>query len=743
MRQTSLWNDQWQFQIEGAADWEPVCLPHTWNALDGQDGGGDYYQGKAWYRKRFLSETPWEQVFLRFGAVSKRAEVYCNGQLVGSHNGGFSAFTLELTPYLRQGENELTVMADNSADLPIYPEYADFTFFGGIYREVELICFDTKAHFDVEAFGTDAVLITPDVTGAVTVQASLTGSGLLRTEILNEAGAAVAAEEEIVSAGDHVTRLAVPQPHRWDGTADPYLYTARLTLSSAGKELDRFSDSFGFRDYFVSPSEGFFLNGRSYPLHGVCRHQDREDMGWAITEKEHIEDMSLIRELGANTLRLAHYQHAPFFYHLCDQEGMVVWAEIPFISGHDPRPEADANLLQQLRDLILQNYNHPSICFWGIANELGIAKETEAMLSITRRLNDLAKQLDATRPTVIANVGMTVPESPLFHITDLTSYNEYMGWYTGSADDHGSFCDERHSRIPEIPMAVSEYGADCLLQWHSAQPKVQDYTEEYQAIVHEKAMAAFNARPYLWATWLWNMFDFAADGRDEGGCKGRNNKGLVTYDRKTKKQAFFFYKALWSKEPFVYLCGKRYLKRAAEKIEVKVYTNLPHAALWVNGHFVGEQDGNTVFLFPDVPLRMGFNELVARTPEGCMDSLILERVASEPEEYVFKESKNFSSAVAQWFADVSQEPVSRELDIRPGYLSVNDSMELIYSVPEGYKAVKELVIKALAIDNPGAAKRMESGGALSFTDLWHHIQKQLPDEVYYLLNERLNRIPKP
>ncbi len=743
MRQTTVWNEQWQFRKDGAADWEPVRLPHTWNALDGQDGGGDYYQGKAWYRKAFRADLSWKEVFLRFGAASKRAEVYCNGKLLGSHDGGFSAFTVELTPCLLPGENELLVLCDNSADLPIYPQYADFTFFGGLYRGVELICFDTPAHFDVRSFGTDAVLITPDVSGAVSIRSLLTGAGSLRAEILDAGGAIIAELEEPAEAGEHRTSLSVPEPHRWDGTADPYLYTARLTFSAEGRELDSFSARIGFREYFASASEGFFLNGRSYPLHGVCRHQDREDMGWAVTEKEHLEDMALIREIGANTVRLAHYQQAPFFYSLCDREGLAVWAEIPFISGHDPRPEADENLLGQLRELVLQNYNHPSIFFWGIANELGIAKETEAMLSIARRLNALAKELDPTRPTVLANVGMTPPESPLFRVTDLASYNEYMGWYSGSADDHGPFFDERHARIPEIPLAVSEYGADCLLQWHSAQPKVQDYTEEYQAVVHEKAMAAFNARPYLWATWLWNMFDFAADGRDEGGCRGRNNKGLVTYDRKTRKQAFYLYKALWSREPFVYLCGHRFRKRAEEAVEVKVYSNQAHVSLWINGQFFAGRDGSAVFLFPGVPLRMGDNELLVRTPDGCADSLILERVETAPEEYVFREEKRFSSSVAQWFAKLSGEPVPQELDIRPGYLSVNDPMDLIISVPEGRRAVQELVIDALAIDNPGAAQRMEGGGSLSFTDIWHHIRKLLPDEVYYYLNERLNRIPRP
>lgn len=750
MRKTILWNDEWEFfkgnEPGEDAAWESVRLPHTWNAKDGQ-GESDYYQGTAWYRRRLVRQPDWEQVYIRFGAVSKSAKVWCNGTLVGEHEGGFEAFVLNLSPCLADGENEILVRADNDNGQAIYPRQADFTFFGGIYREAELLVFSEEGHIDVERFGTDAVFVTPSARdGRVVIDVYVTGGDAVCATISDaQGGVAAQAERTGISAAEPVRlELCVPGAHLWNGRTDPYLYRAEVSLRGGGADLDCVSVAFGFRDFSVSASEGFFLNGASYPLHGVCRHQDREDMGWAITEREHLTDLALIREIGANTIRLAHYQQAPFFYDLCDRHGIVVWAEIPFISVYDARKEADENLRRQLRGLILQNYNHPSICFWGLANELGIGGESEAMFDILKELHETAKKLDPTRLTAIANVGMTKPESRLFHISDVASYNEYMGWYEGTADDHGAFCDERHGQMPDVPLAISEYGADSILRWHSAEPKVKDYTEEYQAIVHEKAYAAFEERPYLWATWLWNMFDFAAAARDEGGCKGRNNKGIVTFDRAVKKQAFYFYKACWSTEPFVYLCGKRFTKRAESVVDLQAYSNGTCVELWVNGRSVGRKEGKRIFRFPQVELDRQFNEIVARTPDGSTDTLILERVAQSPEEYVYKEEKQVAGAVAQWFAGIAAPgaDVPGEIVVREGFLSVDDPMDEILRDPEGRQAVEELVAAPLSLVNPAMAERLSGGGALTFTAIWHHIKKMLPDEVYYLLNERLSEIKK-
>ena len=754
MRITKQWNENWEFcknEESHINDWNIVTLPHTWNNIDGQDGGNDYYQGIAWYRKSLLKEDGWNEVYIRFGAVSKKAEVWCNGAFVGSHEGGFSAFTLELTDFLNDGENEILVKADNSSELPIYPMFADFTFFGGIYRDVELIVFDSPVHFNVNKFGIDAIFITPEKSGKVMIDTYVHSGTKVLAEIL-DANSEFVAQSEIINVdplhdSEEVVRLSVqvPEVKKWNGLTDPYLYKVRLYLSEQDVE-DIICANFGFRDYEISSSEGFFLNEEHYPLRGVCRHQDREDMGWAITEKEHIEDMALIREIGANTIRLAHYQQAPFIYDLCDRNGMVVWAEIPFISSHDERVEANDNLKSQMKELILQNYNHPSICFWGIANEVGIGKESDKLYQILMELNTLSKELDPTRMTVIANVGMTETSSQLFNITDLTAYNEYKGWYEGSMDDHGSFCDEKHSEIPNIPLAISEYGAEAIMSWHSETPKLKDYTEEYQALIHEKAELAFEKRPYLWATWLWNMFDFAADARDEGGCRGRNNKGLVTYDRKIKKQAFYLYKACWSKEPFVYLCGKRYTKRSSDQMPIKVYSNQKRVDLWVNGVHKQSLDGGIIFEFNEIQLSRKYNEILVRTPEGLEDVLIIEKVDEIPEEYIFVEKKNLAKGVEQWFANIEADTDSgellREIVVKDGYLSVNDSMEEIYRYPEGYKAVQELIAEPLRIEHPTMADRMSTGSLMTFAGIWNHIRKHLPEDLYFMLNERLNNIEK-
>ncbi len=763
MRKIIDFNKEWEFckgdireDEMSTSSWEKVDLPHTYNALDGQDGGNDYYQGPAVYRKLFsadeIPEEYRENAYIRFGAASKRADVYLNGAYLGKHDGGFSAFTFDISDKLTKGSNELVVRVDNSKELPIYPMFADFTFFGGLYRGAEVICFDGDEHFNIDEYGTDALWITPgkdsvdirfkartDKCGFTAVIYDIcdgTKVEVVRQSITNEYG-----------RDDYVMTLKVPKPHLWKGLSDPHLYTATISmaLEDKGEIMDEISSDFGFRSFRVDRESGFYLNGESYPLRGVCRHQDRENMGWAITSSEHDEDMQLIREAGANTVRLAHYQQAPYFYDLCDRQGMVVWAEIPFISGYDDRRESDENLRSQLRELIMQNYNHPSICFWGIANEIGIAGESPRMYEVVKELNSIAKELDSTRLTTIANVGMTETSSPLFHSTDLATYNEYKGWYEGSADDHGAFADEKHAELVDVPLGISEYGAEAVMKWHSAEPKVQDYTEEYQAVVHEKAMEAFGQRPYLWGTWLWNMFDFAADQRDEGGCKGRNNKGLVTFDRKTKKQAFYLYKALWSSEPFVYVCGKRFTKRYEDKVEIKAYSNLKELTLFVNGDAVQTLKADAVFRFDKIQLLAGENEIVVRAGD-TEDKVAFTKVDEIPSEYVFKEEKNLSEAVTQWFATVSgngaESNAVKEIVVNEGFLSVYDPLEEVYKYPEGYNAIQELVAKPMSLINPSMADRMKTGGAMSFHSIWHHISKMLPDDLIYVVNERLNKIRK-
>lgn len=740
MRRIIDFNRNWNFS-KGAPEeitaWEQVSLPHTWNALDGQDGGGDYYQGLGTYKKTIVKPEDAAKTYIRFGAASKKAEIYVNGEKLGEHSGGFSSFTLDLTGHLKDGENELMVVVNNSNQLPIYPRMADFTFFGGLYRGAELITFTSEDHFAVDIWGADGLFVTPGADGSVKVSVHTDSELPIKVELADAEGGVCANAQGTADGKELVLQMKTENPHLWDGLEDPYLYTVKAVL---GDGEDEIAAKIGFRSYQVDAARGFFLNGRSYPLHGVTRHQCRENMGWAITEREHMEDIAIIREIGANTIRLGHYQHAQELLDLCDRHGLILWAEIPFITVYDNRREADENLRTQMKELICQNFNHPAICFWGLANELGIGGESEPMIAMLKELNAMVKEMDPSRLTTIANVGMTPTSSEQFRISDVTSYNEYMGWYEGTVDDHGPFCDERHNQIPEIPMAISEYGADCLTKWHSASPKCKDYTEEYQALVHEKAYLAFEKREYLWATWLWNMFDFAADGRDEGGCKGRNNKGLVTFDRKIRKQAFYFYKACWSKDPFVYITGKRFLKRHEETIEVKIYSNRKKVTLTVNGKELGTKEEDRIFIFENVPLDRKFNEIIAVTEDGQMDTLIIEKVDQPVEEYIFKEEKLVSANVAQWFADFQS--TDKEPEIIEGYLSVDDTLEEIYRYPEGKKAILELIQKPMSLDQPGQAARLDNGGGLSVRSLWNHIGKYFPDGLLYMVNDRLNKIKK-
>lgn len=594
MRKIISLNQSWSFTSPGGAE-VSVSVPHTWNGKDGQDGGNDYWRGTCVYQKIFdkpaLDEGR-EQVYLEFQGVNSSAEVELNGQAVTVHDGGYSTFRADVTALL-QAENHLTVRVDNSVNGKVYPQKADFTFYGGIYRNVSLIVV-SKEHFELDYHGGPGIKITPAVegkNGKVRVEAfHKCGDCAVEVILLDAQGKEAAAGE-----GADVT-LTIPNVHLWDGVADPYLYTAVARLKKGGETVDEVSARFGVRTFRVDPEEGFFLNGRSYPLRGVCRHQDRPDIGNALTRAEHDEDMALILEIGANTVRLAHYQHDQYFYDLCDRHGLIVWAEIPYISEH--MPGGRKNTLSQMRELIVQNYNHPSIVTWGLSNEITIStKDKRDMLSNHRALNDLCHELDPTRVTTLACYAMCGPFNRSAHISDIVSWNLYLGWYVPGLFLNDLWMNFFHLVYPKRALGFAEYGAEAMPNLHASKPRRGDHTEEYQCVYHEYMLKCFNRHPYLWATHVWNMFDFAADARDQGGEPGMNHKGLVTFDRKTKKDSFYLYKAYWSKEPFVHLCGSRYVDRFEDITTVKVYSNQSKVALYANGQLVEEQSGDKIFTF--------------------------------------------------------------------------------------------------------------------------------------------------
>lgn len=733
-------NEDFSERILDCKEWENISLPHTWNAFDGQDGGNDYFRGCGWYRKKIVYNGNFKHVYIRFGAASKKATVWCNGNYLGTHSGGFSSFCFEISSLMEIGDNYLAVLVDNSDSLDIYPKQADFTFFGGLYRNVELVCFDDD-HFSMQRHGSNGIFVTPFGDGKVKIISYVSGGDKVLVDVLDDKNRKVASSEGDVTNGTAEINLKINEVQYWNGIKNPYLYEFQIKLISNNNEADFITVKNGFREFTVHPENGFILNNSEYPLYGVARHQDFMDKGWAITEKEQLVDFGLIREIGAKTVRLAHYQHSEFFYDLCDREGIIVWAEVPFISRYDNLEESNENIKQQLIELVLQNYNHPSICFWGIANELGMGGENPSLYKMLEEMNELVKSLDSTRLTTIANLSMTELDSSLLYSTDLIAFNEYFGWYEGNLEDHGTYFDRIHSELPTKSIAVSEYGAESVLSWHSENPKVKDYTEEYQALLHEKAWLAFAKRKFLWGTWVWNMFDFAADARDEGGCKGRNNKGMVTYDRQVKKQVFYFYKACWSLEPFVYITGKRFTKRNISTLNLKVYSNQKTLRLWVNGIYIQAKKDNIIFMFDNIKLKPGFNEILVKSETECSDCLLIE-VTDEPlDNYVLIEEKyQMSEMVQQWFANMV--PKHKEIIVKNGYLSVKEKIDDIYLVNEGRKAIQDIIIEPLKIENPEMAQRLENGGPLTFENVWHHINKYLPEDAFYILNEKLIKIKK-
>ena len=687
MRNVINLNQDWKFIQQDAglpeslpADWQTVQLPHSWNAIDGQDGNGSYDRGKYWYAKTF--ETPKQplpggKVFVEILAAGQQATVYVNGTEVTYHEGGYSTFRADITSLCKEeGENLLVVACSNEYKDSVYPQSADFTFYGGLYRGVNLISV-SEAHFDLEYYGGPGIQVTPkpcDCGGAtfeiVTYVKNTDENFTVLYSVLDAEGKEVASGCR--PADSTGITLYVPDAKKWD-IDSPYLYTVKAALQRRNETYDEISTRAGVRSFSCDPQKGFIINGKETPLRGVSRHQDMLYKGNALTKEDHYRDAELIKELGANTIRLAHYQHNQYFYDACDELGFIVWAEIPFISVFNKDPEAHQNCISQLKELIIQNYNHPSICFWGISNEILIGGISEKLVENHKELNALAKELDPTRLTTIAHVSMTPVESPMHHITDVESYNHYFGWYGGKMEDNGPWLDNFHKVHPDICLGLSEYGCEGIITYHGPNPACKDYSEEYQALYHEHMAKVLDERPWIWSSHVWNMFDFGCAARNEGGVAGRNNKGLMTIDRKTKKDSYYIYKAYWNKEPMVHLCGKRYAQRAGETTQIRVYSNLPTVTLYLNGEKVGEQTAEKVFVF-EVALADGFNTIVAEAGD-LKDTMTLEKVEKEPSIYVLPEVNERAEGVANWFKTVGDMDLKAPMEFPEGMYSIRDTME--------------------------------------------------------------------
>lgn len=654
---TALHDQNWKFTKNIGRDnavTETVRLPHTWNAVDGQDGGGDYFRGTCRYEITF-DRPAGDRIFLEIGAANAVAHVYVNGIPCAQHKGGYSCFRVEITGLIGEKNNRLAIDVDNSDRGDIYPQKADFTFYGGLYRDVYLVSVP-HSHIDLMHHGDDGAYAWSEPFGD-------NGAFLLHMEArIAEPSDDLTVQFELCDpAGEHVAetyapahrrtaaQLLVLNPALWHGVEQPCRYDLYVRLIKNNEVIDEVAIRHGFRTFSVDPQKGFLLNGVPYPLRGVCRHQDRLGKGNALDAGDEWEDIELIREVGANTVRLAHYQQAPAMYDACDAAGLIVWAEIPFITIMSPDPKAHENCRTQLTELIWQNRNHPSIICWGIANEITFGGEKPILHDRLCDLHTLAKTLDPHRLTTIAQVTMLRKDSPLNFITDILSYNHYFGWYFGALEDNERWLDEFHAMYPDRPIGLSEYGCEGIIRWHSAAPMAKDYSEEYQALYHEHMARIIHERPWLWATHLWNMFDFGCDARDEGGVKGRNNKGLVTFDRKIRKDAFYLYKAYWSDVPFVHLCEKRYARRTGYVARIKVYSNAESVTLIVNGKPFEKKSGDKIFIFDNVPLGKTTFITAVIDDDDCTDSMTLHRVDSPEPTYILPRDTTTANVAANWF----------------------------------------------------------------------------------------------
>lgn len=706
MRQIININRKWAFR-KGVCEpkekidnsWCFVNLPHTYNDIDGQDGGNDYFRGKGCYIKEIIKkeELPEaEKYFLEINGANSSAEVFVNGKSLAKHDGGYSTFRVDITNQVRE-RFTVAIVTDNSPNERVYPQVADFTFYGGLYRDVNIICVP-ESHFDLEYYGAPGIEVTPDVTeekAEIRLVSHLKNAEGLKVvfTVSDKDGNEI---EALPADKNGAATISIKNPHLWQGKDDPYLYTAKAELMKCGEVIDCVSTRFGCRYFEINPEKGFILNGKEYPLRGVSRHQDRWGIGNALLPEHHREDMELICELGATSVRLAHYQHDRYFYDLCDEKGLLVWAEIPYISQH--MPSARDNTITQMKELIMQNYNHPSIFVWGLSNEISMKGDKDPdMIENHKLLNDLCHEYDKTRLTTMAVVSPCPTDSPYLKIPDTVAYNHYFGWYGGDVSMNGPWFDKFHSQHPTVPIACSEYGCEGL-NWHTSDPVQGDYTEEYQAHYHEELIKQLYTRKYLWATYVWNMFDFGADARNEGGENGQNHKGLVTFDRKYKKDAFYAYKAWLSKEPFVHICQKRYIDRAEDETKITVYSNLPEVELFVGRKSIGKKRSENHF-FRFTVENKGVS-LITAVADNYRDESLIRKVDSFNESYRLKEK----GAILNWF-DIKQPE---------GRLSLNSKISDITKTERGKEIFTDLMRASLAAkgENSSSFKGAMEGEAI-------------------------------
>jgi beta-galactosidase len=647
-------NEGWHFirdDVAGAqqstlddANWENINLPHTWNNLDGQDGGTNYYRGIGWYRKQYKVDRAYagRQLFLKFDGAFNIAEVWVNGTHLGEHRGGFSAFVFDATDAFEIGAtNVIAVKVNNAYDRDIPPLSADFTFFGGIYRDVHLLVTDPLQISPLDYGSPGIYLKTSDVTSetaALEVTAVISNAAP-STAVANIRAFVLDADNKIAiiltsplslapaTSSNVVMRANIGHPHLWNGRPDPYLYHVSVQVEQGTNVLDLVQQPLGFRSFNMDPDKGFILNGRPYDLHGTAFHQDGLNRGWAVGQEQRERNFALLEELGATALRLSHYEHADQTYDLADHDGIALWSEVPVINNITESPGFYENSKQQLNELIRQRYNHPAVICWGIYNEITLRPGPQTT-NLVNQMVALAAQLDSTRPSTCAISGSE--DQAVNWLTKVSALNKYLGWYSGKMEDFAPSLDRAHKKYPTHAIGVSEYGVGACIDQHYEEPYVTPppkgkfHPEEFQNFFHETYWDVIKQRPWLWCKFIWTLADFAADDREEGSHAGRNDKGLVTYDRQIRKDAFYFYQANWTTNAMVYITGHHFTNRLADSFNAKVYANCDSVELFLNGSSQGTRTStNCIFTWP-IKLQSGTNAVHAigsKGPVNVSDSL--------------------------------------------------------------------------------------------------------------------------
>lgn len=764
MREKISINQNWLFTKEDSStftksiiikDVVTVDVPHTWNAIDGANGF-NFYKGACWYQKEIYvsSDDQDKNLYIEFEGSNSITDVYVNGKHLGQHRGGYSTFRFDMTSAVKFDQaNLISVKVDNTVVDDVYPQMADFTFYGGIYRDVNVIKVH-KTHVDLDDYGSSGVYVVQnevtDQQAALTIKVKLANRDTVATHIrlwvniVDQQDQVVAYKASEIDMESHDSSIAelemiINQPNLWNGLENPYLYKAQVSLTSFNDTIDFVEVPFGVRYFEVDPGKGFILNGKHLALNGVSRHQDRKDKGWAISKQDMEEDLMLIKELGATSIRLAHYQHNQYFYDLCDQHGFVLWAEIPFISVMSQRELTGLNAKSQMIELVRQNFNHPAIMFWGVQNEIQIGGDREETRRLVQELHTLTKKEDPTRLTTQANVMFVPNDDPYNTYTDIIGYNKYYGWYNGKSEDFGPWIDSFHRENPTIPLGISEYGAEGILQYHNNDPKVKDYSEEYHTLYHETVWKIFKQRPFLWSTYVWNMFDFGANIRNEGGVKGRNNKGLITYDRKIKKDAYYMYQASWSNKPMIHICSKRYVERVDQALTIKVYTNAQQPVLIVDGKtYQPTSVDDIMVIFENIPFSFKWMNVLAQatTSDGVViDQATFTQVSNLPASYKAPEEEG--GFAANWFTSPELEDVEiQEIEFKEGYCSTKMTIKALFE-NERAAVVIHKYLKDIQ-DSPMIGMFM----GMSLDTMAELASDKLTPKLLYLINRELVQIKK-